>query len=392
MSQPPSHTLHRTPTISAAHAVEVALAQNPVSIITLVDALIAHAHHTRASDIHIDPGAQEVRVRLRVDGILQGHFVLPKQLHAGVVARVKVLAGLRSDEHQAAQDGRFRFSIADDVQHATHIDVRVSIAPLYYGENVVMRLLADRNEDFTLETLGFTPSDRANVLAAIQKPNGMILATGPTGSGKTTTLYALLKILNTPDVSVITIEDPIEYAIETIKQIQVNPRTDLTFAKGLRSILRQDPDIIMVGEIRDRETANIAVSTALTGHLLLSTLHTKDAATTLPRLLDMGIDAYLVASTINVAIAQRLVRKVCTLCGGKKCEHCYQSGFRGRISISEVLVVDEAVRDAILHRASASEIQKIAIRNGMRTMLDDGEEKVAQGATTIEEVLRVMGE
>jgi type II secretory ATPase GspE/PulE/Tfp pilus assembly ATPase PilB-like protein len=405
--------------------------QNPVerelslgedmSIISLISALVEHAHFLRASDIHIDPSHAKVRIRLRIDGVLQESFSFPKNVHSEIISRIKVLAGLRSDEHQATQDGRFRHAIKDGSD--TQVDVRVSIVPTYHGENAVLRLLSDKADSFTtLEMLGFSENDRTKILRAIERPTGMILATGPTGSGKTTTLYTLIKMLNSPEVSIVTIEDPIEYAIEEIEQIQVNPRTDLTFAKGLRSILRQDPNVIMVGEIRDAETANIAVNTALTGHMLLSTLHTSDAATTLPRLLDMGIDGYLVASTINIAMAQRLIRKICPHCKekvlmneamqenlkalpfidqkkivqefyrGKGCEKCNGSGYRGRVCINEVLVADDEIRDAILRKASSSEIKKIAVKNGMTTMIEDGFEKARAGETSIEEIFRVIRE
>ncbi len=372
----------------------------------------------RASDIHIDPGHERIRVRLRIDGVLQDLETFPKTIHQEVISRIKILACLRTDEHQAAQDGRFRHIFED----GSFVDLRVSIVPTYHGENAVLRLLADHSEDYTLDMLGFSASDREKIETAIHKTSGMILSTGPTGSGKTTTLYTLLKMLNSPEVSIVTIEDPIEYAVQDIEQIQVNARTALTFANGLRSVLRQDPDIIMVGEIRDAETANIAVNTALTGHLLLSTLHTNDAATTLPRLADMGIDQYLIASTINIAIGQRLVRKICEQCKekttvsetaaislaglpirkpysagettskGKGCDACKGSGYRGRICINEVLVGTPAVREAILRKASSEEIRSIAIRDGMTTMLDDGCDKVRAGLTTIEEVLRVVHE
>jgi type II secretory ATPase GspE/PulE/Tfp pilus assembly ATPase PilB-like protein len=302
------------------------------------------------------------------------------------------------------------------------LDVRVSIAPTYYGENAVMRLLSAQEESHTLETLGFSEPNRKKILRAMKKPYGMILATGPTGSGKTTTLYTIIKMLSKPEVSIITIEDPIEYAVAGIEQIGVNPRTGLTFANGLRSILRQDPNIIMVGEIRDSETAGIAINVALTGHLLLSTLHTNDPATTLPRLLDMGIEAFLVASTVNVAIGQRLVRKICGNCKaeykftpteikalseeipvgilkkyktfyrGKGCEDCNQTGYKGRVAIHEVLEIDDAIREAILKKATASEIKEIAITHGMIPMGQDGMEKAAAGITTVEEVLRVAHE
>ncbi|HEV8666919.1 MAG TPA: GspE/PulE family protein, partial [Candidatus Paceibacterota bacterium] len=273
--------------------------------------------------------------------------------------------------------------------------------PTYHGENAVMRLLSDQGKNHALADLGFTKNDQEKLHTALKKSGGMILATGPTGSGKTTTLYTLLKMLNSKEVSIVTIEDPIEFAVEDIEQIQVNAKTGLTFANGLRSILRQDPDIVMVGEIRDAETAGIAVNTALTGHLLLSTLHTNDAATTLPRLLEMGVDAYLVASTVQVAIGQRLVRKICTGCKEKigagiykgiGCIQCGNSGYKGRLCINEVLVATDEIRKAILRKASAAELKELAIQNGMTTMLEDGMAKVKNGETTLEEVLRVINE
>jgi len=387
-----------------------------MSIIRLVDALLRYAYRLRASDIHIDPETTKVRVRLRIDGVLHDTFIFSKEWQSEIITRLKVLSGLRTDEHQAAQDGRFKTL----VQPGVYVDVRLSIAPTYYGENAVMRLLAQQAEEFTLESLGFSPKDRAKIERAIKKPYGMILATGPTGSGKTTTLYTIIKILNIPDVSIVTIEDPIEYSVEGIEQIQINSRTGLTFATGLRSILRQDPNIVMVGEIRDEETAGIAVNAALTGHLLLSTLHTNDAATTLPRLLDMKIEPFLIASTVNIAIGQRLVRRICSGCkekkkitedeftslaevlspgtlnrdmefyAGKGCDSCDRSGYKGRIGIHEVLEVNDEVREALMRRADAGEIQKIAVKNGMTPMLEDGVQKALVGITTVEEILRVI--
>ena len=386
-----------------------------ISIISLVHDLIMYANSIRSSDIHMDPTEKSLRVRFRVDGVLHEAFKFPKKNHPEIISRIKILSGLRTDEHQAAQDGRFRLNAADQ----SPLDVRVSIAPTYYGENVVLRLLADKAENFTLESLGFNKKNQEIISKAIKRPYGMILVTGPTGSGKTTTLYTILKMLNTPEVSIITIEDPVEYAVEGVEQIGVNPRTGLSFAQGLRSILRQDPNIIMVGEIRDAETAGIAINVALTGHLLLSTLHTNDPATTLPRLLDMKIESYLVASTVNVAVGQRLVRKICPDCrqkekitaaqakslaetfaapllrshkvlySGKGCANCNNTGFSGRIALHEVIEVGEPIRDAILRKATAREINKIAIEHGMVTMVEDGLEKALAGITTIEEVLRV---
>lgn len=395
-----------------------------ISIIDLVDSLIEYAYNSRASDIHVDPEEKRVRVRLRVDGILSDAFLFPKDIQSEVITRIKVLSGLRTDEHQAAQDGRFRINLKD----GSPVDIRVSIAPTFYGENAVMRLLVEKAEKFTLISLGFSEKDSEKIKNAIKKPYGMILATGPTGSGKTTTLYTILKTLNTKEVSIITIEDPIEYSIEGIDQIQVNARTGLTFANGLRSVLRQDPNIIMVGEIRDEETARISVNAALTGHLLLSTLHTNDAATSLPRLIDMNVEPFLIASTVNIVIGQRLVRKICPDCKiekkitpielkslseaigleifekyknnpqgnvfyeGAGCDKCNKSGYSGRIGIHEVLEVDDDVRKEIIRKADASEIKEAAAKKGMTTMIEDGFKKALDGLTTIEEILRVIHE
>lgn len=397
---------------------ELTAGMSKISIIRLVDALIATAYEMRASDIHIDPDEKQLRVRFRIDGVLHDNFAFPKESQSEIITRIKILSGLRTDEHQAAQDGRFKVTIAGH----TYVDVRVSIAPTYYGENCVMRLLAEQSLEFTLESLGFSKINLEQISRAIKKPYGMILATGPTGSGKTTTLYTILKKLNTKEVSIITIEDPIEYSIEGIDQIQVNARTGLTFAQGLRFILRQDPNIIMVGEIRDNETASIAINAAMTGHLLLSTLHTNDASTTLPRLLDMGAEPFLIASTINIAIGQRLVRTICPDCKAEKelssseiealkdivpgkfidghrdlfvgvgCKKCDGSGFRGRIGIHEILEINDSIRELIMKRANASEIRAAAIKNGMVPMMEDGLDKVRRGITTIEEVLRVFHE
>lgn len=389
-----------------------------MSIIRMMDCLVECGQELRASDIHLDPEDKLVRARFRIDGVLQDLYELPKALHEEIISRIKILAGLRTDEHQAAQDGRFRATL----EGGAPVDVRVSIVPTYYGENAVMRLLSDNAAEFSLKSLGFSEGNQKKILSAIKKPYGMILATGPTGSGKTTTLYTLVKMLNIKDVSIITIEDPIEYSVAGINQIQVNPRTGLTFANGLRSMLRQDPNIIMVGEIRDSETSGLAVNTALTGHLVLSTLHTNDAATTLPRLLDMKVEAYLISSTVNIAIGQRLARRICDHCKtakkitpaeiqslsgimppevlsthkvfyhGKGCEKCNNTGYQGRIGIHEVLVMDQTIREAILQKATASEIRRTAISQGMVPMVMDGFEKAALGITTIEEVLRMLHE
>lgn len=388
-----------------------------VSIINLINDLVFYACSLRASDIHIDPTEKGVRVRMRIDGFLQDEFLFPKKIHDEVVARIKILAALRIDEHYAAQDGRFRLEV-----EGKGVDIRVSIAPTFFGENAVLRLLSDKDENYTLESLGFSRLNREKIATAIKRPFGMILATGPTGSGKTTTMYTVLKMLNRPEVSIITIEDPIEYAVSGIEQIQVNPRTGLNFASGLRSILRQDPNIVMVGEIRDSETAGIAINTALTGHLVLSTLHTNDPASTLPRLLDMKIEPYLVASTVNLVVGQRLVRRICKYCKvekkmtsaeagalgasipamllkrykgfyqGKGCEQCLNTGYKGRVPLHEVMHVSEGVKEAILQKCSATQLRKITLSEGMVSMLQDGVEKCGEGITTITEVLRVLSE
>lgn len=387
-----------------------------VSVIKLVDLLVEYAYSTRASDVHIEPTPDELRVRYRIDGLLYDGFgdkKMSRQLHPEIVSRIKVLSGLRTDEHLLPQDGRFKVKIED----FGDVDVRVSIIPTYYGENAIMRVLA-QSQSFGLEDMGFAPNDLEKIKRAISKPYGMILANGPTGSGKTTTLYTILKQLNKSDVSITTIEDPIEYSLVGTTQIQTNAELGLTFAAALRSILRQDPNIIMVGEIRDEETASIAVNAALTGHLVLSTLHTNDSATTFPRLLDMGVPSFLVASTVNVAIGQRLVRQLCQKCKVERvlseeemkslqelitginpemkffksqgCVDCNGSGYQGRIAIREVLDVNEEIQKLIMNRADAHEIKLAAVRNGMTTMVEDALIKVSQGLTSIEEVVRVV--
>ena len=395
------------------------MSENEISIINLVDSMMEYAFLARASDIHLEPVEDKLIARLRIDGILHDVFMFPKGIHPGVITRIKVLGGMRTDEHQAAQDGRFRITIANP---PSQFDVRVSIIPTYYGENSVLRLLAEQTQIAKIDDLALTEDNKEKIKKATRRPHGMILATGPTGSGKTTTLYTILKEVNTREVSVITIEDPIEYSLEGIDQIQVNQRTGLTFAAGLRSILRQDPNVIMVGEIRDQETASIAVNAALTGHKLLTTIHTNDSATTLPRLLDMGVEPFLVASTVNIAIGQRLVRMICPQCKtkkrlteaefdslkdhlpaeivdnhrdfyyGKGCAECGDTGYFSRMGLYEVLEINDFIREAIMRRADAGEIKKIAIKNGMVTLLEDGFKKAIEGLTTVEEILRVVNE
>ncbi len=285
-----------------------------VSVIRLTEALLTDAHDQGVSDIHLDPQINDIRVRMRVDGLLEDAYLFPKEVHAELIARLKILAGLRTDEHFAPQDGRFRFSPHTSSVDNFWVDIRISIAPTYYGENAVLRLLSSHAEQFTLGELGMRPEYERIVRQSLSRSTGMVIVTGPTGSGKTTTLYTLMRILAKQSVSLVTIEDPIEYSMPGICQIQANQHTGLTFAKGLRSILRQDPDILMVGEIRYGVTAGLAVNAALTGHLVLTTLHTNDAATTLPRLLDMHVEPYLIASTAKLVIAQRLVSSLCTEC------------------------------------------------------------------------------
>ena len=345
---------------------------------------------------------------------------LPIALHNQVVTRIKVAAKLRTDEHLSAQDGKMQVELSTE-----ELDIRVSIVPVIYGEKVVTRLLSSRSRQFGLTDLGMSEGDLAKVRKGFLKPYGMVLSTGPTGSGKTTSIYSILKILNTKEVNIATIEDPVEYDIEGVNQIQVNPKTNLTFSSGLRAILRQDPNIIFVGEIRDEETADIAVNSAMTGHLVLSTLHTKDAGSSLPRLMDMGIEHFLVASTINVIIGQRLVRRICLKCRvsidvpvasisenlprdlvfkyfkgkksiriykGKGCPVCHSTGHTGRIGIFEVLVLTSEIRELIMAKADADRIKQQAIKDGMMTMLEDGIRKVQKGVTTIEEILRATKE
>lgn len=385
------------------------------SAVIILEQLINQGYMLAASDIHINPTEEDIVVKMRVDGVLQVVHSIPKSIHSELLTRLKVLCGLRTDEHQAALDGRLRQICIDSVA----IDIRVSIMPLYYGENAILRLLVNHEKTFSLLSLGFSKTNQQKILAAMKKPYGMILATGPTGSGKTTTLYTLLSLQNAIETAIVTIEDPIEYAIKGVNQIQVNPRTGLTFAHGLRSILRQDPNTIMVGEVRDAETAGLAVNIALTGHIVVSTLHTNDAATTLPRLLDMKIEPYLIASTVNIAIGQRLVRRLCASCKQEKvltpaeinellrvipseeitpafkiftavgCSICNHTGFCGRIGIHEVLVVTPKIRTAILERLSAAKLRTIAIDEGMTPLIVDGFNKVFDGITTVEEVLKI---
>lgn len=389
-------------------------------IIKIIDTLMIYAYQSRASDVHIEPYDEYLQIRFRIDGVLDDVIRLPKSLESQIISRIKIISNLPTDEHLNALDGKFKF----EVPEVEVVDVRVSILPTTNGERVVMRLLASNMRQFALLDLGFSKEDIAKVREAYTKPYGMVLATGPTGSGKTTTMYAFMKILNKRNINIMTIEDPVEYQIKGINQIQVNTKTDLTFAEGLKSIVRQDPNIILVGEIRDEETVDIAVNASLTGHLVLSTLHTNDAATTIPRMLDMGVEPFLLASSINMIVAQRLVRRICINCRvsetisfdkletelpmelvkksldneenglrvyrGKGCGVCKNTGYLGRVGVYEVMPMTNAIREAITTKMDAEKIKQVAISEGMRTMVEDGLEKVRLGITTIEELVRVI--
>ncbi|MFZ1549347.1 MAG: GspE/PulE family protein [Microgenomates group bacterium] len=404
----------------AEKAGSVAAAESEAPIAKIVDLLISFAYQDKVSDIHIEPEEKNSLVRFRIDGILHDVLFLSKFLHDRIATRIKVMAKLRTDEHLAPQDGKIRVKVEDE-----DLDIRISILPVSQGEKIVMRLLSSRLGKLSLLDLGMSEIDLKKVSNAYSRSYGMILSTGPTGSGKTSSIYSILKILNTREKNITTIEDPVEYQIRGVNQIQVNTKTNLTFANGLRSILRQDPNIVFVGEIRDSETAGIAVNAALTGHLVLSTLHTNDAATTMPRLIDMKVEPFLVASTVNVVIAQRLIRKICENCrisyivtedelkknlpeeiikrhylttGDKKeirlykgqgCKICHFTGYSGRVGLFEVMEITEKLRSLIVQKSSADEIKRQAVADGMHSMLDDGLQKVARGMTTVEEVLRI---
>lgn len=394
--------------------------QNDAPIEKIVDLLVDTSFEENASDIHIEPKENHSLVRFRIDGVLQDVLVIPKQLHDRVITRIKILSNLRTDEHLSAQDGKMRRILQNE-----ELDLRVSILPVSDGEKAVLRLLSSHASEYTLSDLGMNEKDLAKVSKAMTKTYGMILSTGPTGSGKTTSIYSILKVLNKRGINITTIEDPVEYKIEGANQIQVNTKTNLTFANGLRAILRQDPNYIFVGEIRDSETAGIAVNAALTGHLVLSTLHTNDAAGAIPRLVDMHVEPFLAASTVIVIIAQRLVRKICEHCRisynitqdelvqhlsveavnkhiiplgqkkeirvykGKGCKRCHFTGYLGRLGVFEVLEVTKEIKALVIQKKDADALLEEARKSGMTSMLDDGIEKISKGLTTIEEVIRV---
>ena len=401
---------------------DVEEAAKDVPIVAIIDNILSYAISLQASDIHIEILENLILIRYRIDGVLHEIIRMPKEVHPAIVARIKLLGSLKIDEHLKPQDGRFRHKIGPDM-----IDIRISIIPVFYGEKVEMRLLPSTQRPLSMEELGILEDTRKIIEENIKKTYGMILVCGPTGSGKTTTLYSILNILNRPEVNIVTIEDPIEYDIKYVNQTQINPLAGITFATGLRSILRQDPNIIMVGEIRDEETAEISVHSALTGHLVLSSLHTNDAATSVPRLVDMKVVPFLVAAVLNVSIAQRLVRKICLNCiesyaidkdtaaflekqlkevnpyskltipkflyRGKGCTVCHGTGYRGRNGIYEVLNIDEELRKLIVKPEFAlGDLNEVAKRKGMMTMFEDGLRKAALGMTTVEEILRVIRE
>ncbi|NCN58497.1 hypothetical protein COW99_06200 [Candidatus Roizmanbacteria bacterium CG22_combo_CG10-13_8_21_14_all_38_20] len=400
---------------SRAKLEDVEKAAIDVPVVKVLDTLLEYATAEGASDIHIEHGEDESIVRFRVDGFLKDVITLNTDLHPPVVARIKILSGLKIDEHRVPQDGRFKFKSDDEI-----ISLRVSILPSFYGENIVMRILRESARPLSLEELGLTGSSLVLLKQNIQRSHGLILVTGPTGSGKTTTLYSVLNMLNTIKVKICTVEDPVEYAIKRVSQVHVNPKTGLTFASGLRALLRHDPNIIMVGEIRDRETVDMAIHSALTGHLVLSSLHTNSAAGAIPRLIDMGAEPFLVASTLNLVIAQRLVRGICPSCvektkvsvemlkfieklagediskqefyKGKGCLECGGTGYKGRVGIYEALELDADLRILIRVKVSAKEIENKAKTKGMTSLFMSGLDQVAAGVTTIEEVLRVMRE
>ncbi|MFP3357744.1 GspE/PulE family protein [Planococcus citreus] len=388
---------------------EDALTDLDAPIVRLVNQLLSNAVAMKASDVHLDPHEGKLLVRYRIDGTLRTERVLPKTMQQMVTARIKILANLDITENRIPQDGRIKTTV-----DFRAIDLRVSSLPTVFGEKIVMRIL-DLSQNLTdISKLGFNETNMERFMREIDKPNGIVLISGPTGSGKSSTLYAALNKLNSEEVNIITVEDPVEYQLEGINQIQVNANVGLSFAAGLRSILRQDPDIVMVGEIRDKETADISIRASLTGHLVLSTIHTNDSIASITRLLDMGIEPFLVTASLNAVIAQRLIRRVCrdckeiqpasvreqeifarrglsidTISRGAGCPQCNMSGYKGRMAIHEVLVVDDAIKDVINRGGTAAEIRKIAVANKTIFLIDDGLLKVKEGMTTTEEVLRV---
>lgn len=415
-SDKPAHELRKELEQLAKHAEE----KNPreTLVIEFFDILLIYADKQRASDLHIEPLPKKGVVRLRIDGILHDDIEIPPLFHIHLISRLKILTRMRTDEHRAPQDGRLSFATEKG-----EVDVRASVLPTIYGEKAVLRLLSGESHALSLEQLGFAEKDLVRIRESLQKPWGMILSTGPTGSGKTTSIYALLQEIYSRDINISTIEDPVEFKMGGVNQSQVDTKAQFTFADGLRALLRQDPDVIMVGEIRDKETAQIAVNASLTGHKMFSTLHTNDSATTIPRIIDIGVEPFLVASTLNCAVAQRLMRRVCescakdetiqkkeaekifseesikTLFGDKSsikikkavgCKSCSSTGYKGRVGIFEVLVNTPTIEKMIVDRADATAIKAQAIKEGMTVMEIDGINKVKEGLSTIEEFLRIL--
>ncbi len=392
-----------------------------LSAIALVESFLEYAVREDASDIHIEPIEEHLLIRIRVDGVLQDYKIYPVKQHSPITARIKILSNLKIDEQRLPQDGQFSY----ETKTGQKISLRVSIIPTVYGEKTVLRILQTHLSKFNLDELGFLPEDQIAVSKVLERTHGMFLVTGPTGSGKTTTLYTVMGLLNKPGINIVTIEDPVENRIHRVNQIQVNSEINLTFASGLRSILRQDPDIVMVGEIRDKETSVIAINAAMTGHLVFSSVHANTSAGAIPRMLDLGCEPFLLASTLNMVIAQRLVRILCPKCkeetpisdsiwkrlsetrGGisesvgsrltsnfvaRGCSHCLNTGYRGRSGIFEILLLDDEIKKLIIEKRSSDEIWDAARSKGPKTMLEDGLIKVSKGITTIEEVFRVISE
>jgi type IV pilus assembly protein PilB len=394
----------------AAEVIELRDQADEAPVVKLVHSVIADAVRRGASDIHFEPRSSDMRVRYRIDGVVMDTTTVPRQLVAGLISRVKIMANLDIAERRVPQDGRIGLGV-----DGRHVDLRVATLPVVRGESIVMRILDKEAVVMDLDVLGMSEHDRQRFHDALHSTHGAILVTGPTGSGKTTTLYAGLTTVNTPEKTIITVEDPVEYELTGVKQVQVNPKTGLTFAAGLRSMVRADPDIIMVGEVRDKDTALIAIESALTGHLVLTTLHTNDAPLAAARLVEMGIEPYLVASGVTCVVAQRLVRRLCDCkaevaltkevladqgfdCeGGLKafepvgCVRCNHSGYRGRLGIYEVMPIDDGLRRLILEKSSADDMRDYAREHGMRTLREDGLEKIKEGVTSVAEVLRVAG-
>lgn len=408
--------LKKVKTVDSSQIAQI-IKEAPIA--KIVSTILEYAVTSRASDVHIEPQEDRVRVRYRIDGILYDRLSLPKTVQEAVISRIKILSEMKIDEHRTPQDGRFNFKVAEN-----EVDLRISVLPTAHGEKIVMRLLRKSGGIPTLPELGLSGTALKNLEMAILRPHGIIIVCGPTGSGKTTTLYSILSKLNTTRVNIMSLEDPVEYQIAGVNQVQINPAVGLTFATGLRAFLRQDPNIILVGEIRDSETTDLAIQAALTGHLVFSTLHTSSAAGALPRLLDLGAESFLLASTMNAMVGQRIARKICTHCResyappvsiisemkeilgnlfpkaetevkfykGKGCSECGDSGYLGRVGIFEVLPVSEKIAHLVLEHPDSDTIEKQAVLEGMITIKQDGYLKVLQGVTTVEEILRVAQE